>query len=258
MIRELASAIAASYRLAFSLFAGAVGLWLGAALFELLQHAVEWELGMFTRGDGIEAGFETQTRMTFGYLKAAALVVCFYLVPRFIYQDRKWRRVLSYDNALLKGVAVAAGTAGLSMAPSAGLTALAARIDLMDPALEFAWAQLIGFLLTIPLAALLPWSIGLIAGDNAMTFRKSVASMHRRWLWAFFLTLACMVPAIVPHYLLNDLAYGMPPAVVGLLLLLDSILVGFIALLFGSAYWTIYRFRVLDKQADTRVESRVR
>ena len=91
-----------------------------------------------------------------------------------------------------------------------------------------------------------------------MTFRKSVASMHRRWLWAFFLTLACMVPAIVPHYLLNDLAYGMPPAVVGLLLLLDSILVGFIALLFGSAYWTIYRFRVLDKQADTRVESRVR
>ena len=249
MIRELASAIAASYRLAFSLFAGAVGLWLAAALFELLQHAVEWELGMFTHGDGIEAGFETQTRMTFGYLKAGALVVCLYLVPRFMYQDRKWRRVLSYDNALLKGVAVAAGTAGLSIAPSAGLTALAARIDLMDPALEFAWVQLIGFLLTIPLAALLPWSIGLIAGENAMTFRKSAASMHRRWLWAFFLTLACMVPTFVPHYLLNDLAYGMPPAVVGLLLLLDSILVGFIALLFGSAYWTIYRFRVLDKQA---------
>ena len=163
--------------LAFSLFAGAVGLWLAAALFELLQHAVEWELGMFTRGDGIEAGFETQTRMTFGYLKAGAMVVCFYLVPRFMYQDRKWRRVLSYDNALLKGVAVAAGTVGLSMAPSEGLTALAARIDLMDPALEFAWAQLIGLMLTIPLAALLPWSIGLIAGDKRHDVPK-VGRLH--------------------------------------------------------------------------------
>ena len=122
---------------------------------------------------------------------------------------------------------------------------------------ELAWAQLLGLVLTIPVAALLPWSIGLIAGDPGMTFRKSVSSMRRRWIWALLLMFGCLVPATVLHYLLNYMAIGMPAPVVALLLLLDSVLVGLIALLMGCCYWSIYRFRVLASQPSSNVNAEI-
>ena len=79
-----------------------------------------------------------------------------------------------------------------------------------------------------------------------MTLRKSVSAMRRRWIWANLLILVCLLPTVIPHYVLNFIAYGASPAVVGTLLLLDSVLVGFIALLMGSSVWIIYRLRVLD------------
>ena len=248
MLRELGSATAFSYRMAGSLFVGAVSLWAGVAFFELTQHAVEWRLGMFTDGDRIEPGFELQTRMGFEILKVAAVLVCAYLVPRFLYLDREWKRVLRGDRWLLRGVFVAIGTGLLSLAAAEIPAVIESRVDVIGPEFEGVWIELSAWLLTIPLFALFPWSIGLIAGDHAMTLRKSVSAMHGRWIWATMLTLACLVPSLVPHLLLNHLAHGAPLAVTGLLLLLDSVLVGFIALLFGSVFWTMYRFRVLDPQ----------
>lgn len=51
---------------------------------------------------------------------------------------------------------------------------------------------------------------------------------------------------MIPHTALNLVAVGMAPAVAGTLLVLDSVLVGFMALVMGSTAWTIYRVRVLD------------
>ena len=255
MIRELANAINVCYRMAFSLFVGAVWLWLGVAFFELLQHAVEWHFGMFTIGDGIDPDSELKTRMVFGYLKIAALLVCAYLVPRFLYLDRDWKRVLRGDRWLLWGVIVVIGIGLLSFAPAEILSAIEARVDLIDPEFERLWIELGGFLLTIPIFAIYPWSIGLIAGDHSMTFKRSISAMHRRWIWALSLSLICVVPSLAPHYLLNHLAIGASPAAMASLLLLDSVLVGFIALLFGSFFWTIYRFRVLDAQPRNQVET---
>ena len=252
MIRELASAINVSYRTAFSLFVGVAWLWLAAAFFELVQHAVEWQLGMFTPGDGIDPGSEFQTRMAFGYLKAASVLICAYLVPRFLFLDRDWKRVLQVDRLLLRGIVVVAGTFALSLAPAEILSWIEARVDVIAGDFEVLWIQLGAFVLTIPMAALLPWGIGLIAGDQSMTFRRSVSAMHGRWIWAWMLPVFCVVPAVVPHFLLNDFAYGASPVVMGSLLLLDSVLVGFIALVMGCTFWAIYRVRVLDAQTGGR------
>lgn len=245
LIRELTAAIGVAYAEAFRLIFGAAGLWLGVAMIELLQHLVEWKLGMFTRGDGIEPGFEAQMRAGFGYFKVVALFVCSYLVPRFLYQGGRWQHVFSSDKSLLRGIAVAIATLGLSALPSAVLSAIAVWADVMVSDLAWVWVQLLGLLLTIPLIAIFPWSVGLIAGDHSMTFRRSVQAMRRRWFWGFLLLSCCFVPAVVAHYLLNDLAYGMTLVVAGPILILDSLLVGLIGLLMGTAYWTIYRFRVL-------------
>ena len=254
MIRELASAIKVSYRMAFNLFVGATWLWLGAAFFEMLQHAVEWQLGMFTPGDGIDPDSEFETRMVFGYLKVAAVLVCAYLVPRFLYLNRDWKQVLQGDIRLLGGVVVVFGTFGLGLAPAEILYLMEARVDVIGSEFETLWIELAGFVLTIPLAALYPWGIGLIAGDRSMTFRKSISAMHGYWIWALLLFLCCTVPALVPHFLLNDFAYGASPAIMGSLLLLDSVLVGLIALLLGCVNWTIYRFRVLNSLTGDHVE----
>ena len=219
---------------------------MGAALLELVQHAVEWNLGMFTPGDGIDAGSELRIWMGFGVAKGAGVLVCAYLVPRYLYQNRDWKRVLRSDKTLLKGIAVTIGTAALGMGIPEALTAIAIRLDVMDPSLAASWAQWIGLALMIPFMAVAPWGIGLIAGDHSMTLRKSISAMRRRWIWATLLIVVCFIPIAIPHFALIEISYGTSPAALAALLLLDSVVVGFTALVMGSSIWILYRMRVLD------------
>ncbi len=251
MINGLGGAIASSYRVAGGLFATALALWIGVALIELLQHAVEWRLGMFTPGDGIQAGTESRIRAGFGLTKVAAVMVCTYLVPRYLYQDRDWQRVGRLDRTFLRGVAVLAGVAVLDFAIPAAFARTVELVFAMDPGVAVMWGEWLGVVLTIPLMALSPWGIGLIAGDHAMTLRRSVRAMHRRWIWATLLMAACGIPPLVLHIALNDMAVGASPLALGTILLLDSVLVGFMALLVGSSIWTIYRIRVLEAASDS-------
>ena len=250
VIKGLGGAIVSSYRVACVLFMTASMLWIAVALLELLQHAVEWHLGMFAVGDGIEAGSEFRIRMGFGLAKVAAVMACTYLVPRYLYQDRDWKRVWRFDKTFLRGAAVVAGIAVLGSAVPVALTWAANLIYVMDAGVAAMWGQGIGLVLTIPFMALLPWGVGLIAGDHAMTLRKSVRAMHRRWIWATLLIVACAIPTLVRHVALNEMAVGTSPLVLGTILLLDSVLVGFIALILGSSTWTIYRMRVLEASRD--------
>ncbi len=95
--------------------------------------------------------------------------------------------------------------------------------------------------------AILPWGVGLIAGDHAMTFRRSLRAMRGRWFWAAFLMLGSPLVVMIPHAALNLVTVGAAPVVAGSLLVLDSVLVGFMALVMGSAGWIVYRVRVLDE-----------
>ncbi len=79
-----------------------------------------------------------------------------------------------------------------------------------------------------------------------MRLWKSIRPMRRRWIWATLLIFACSIPTVIPHLVLIETAYGTSPFVLETLLLLDSVLVGFIALILGSSLWVIYRMRVLD------------
>ena len=240
LISGLGAAIRDTYRTSFVLFGTAVGLWIGAAAAELVQHAVEWELGVFAADANIEAAMESDAYHAVGWAKVAAITLCGWLVPRYLYQERDWSRVLRLDRTLVKGVAVMAGVSGLPIVPVV-LTGGAGGI--LTAAL---WVQLVGLALTVPLMAVMPWGVGLVAGDHAMTFRKSVRAMRGRWFWAAFLMLGCPLLVMIPHAAMNLVAMGAAPIVGGTLLVLDSVLVGFAALVMGSAGWTIYRIRVVD------------
>lgn len=57
---------------------------------EGVQHIVEVCLGMFTPGDGLDAGRETTIRLSFGGLKALSVFVSIILTARFL--DRSLER----------------------------------------------------------------------------------------------------------------------------------------------------------------------
>lgn len=240
LIGGLGVAFRDTYRTSFTLFGTAVGLWIGAAAAELVQHAVEWELGVFAADADIEAAVESDVYHAAGWAKVAAVTLCGWLVPRYLYQERDWVRVLRLDRTLVKGIAVMAGVSGLPIVPTV-LAAGAGGVLTAAP-----WVQLVGLALTVPLMAVMPWGVGLVAGDGAMTFRKSVRAMRGRWFWGAFLMLGCPLLVMIPHAALNLVAIGAAPVVAGTLLVLDSVLVGFAALVMGSAGWTIYRIRVVD------------
>ncbi len=117
LFRGLGTAFRNTYRTSFVLFGTAVGLWIGAAAVELAQHAVEWELGLFAADASIEAALESDTYHAAGWAKVAAVTLCSWLVPRYLYQERDWRRVLRPDRTLVKGVAVMAGVSALPIVP---------------------------------------------------------------------------------------------------------------------------------------------
>ncbi len=248
MISGLGTAIGESYRTSIALFASATGLWIGVAALEALQHGVEWHLGMFASDDNIEAAVESPAYHSVGYMKVAAVTVCCYLVSRYLYQDRDWRRVLRADTTLLKGIAVVIGTQAVALGIPGALMATVAPVDATGPTLAGMLVSFVGFALMVPLMAVTPWGVGLIAGDQSMTLGKSIRAMRRRWIWATLLVLGCYVPVLIPHLALNMIAVGTsPPAIVlAALLLTDSVLTGFAALLLGSSYWIMYRTRVLD------------
>ncbi len=243
MISGLATAIRDSYRTGFALFWTAVGLWIGAAALEMVQHAVEWELGMFAADASPEMVVESPVYHAAGIAKVAAVTVCSWLVPRYLYQERDWRRALRPDGTMGKGLAVMACISGL---PILVPLALAAGVGGMETDGTLLWVQLTGVALMVPLMAFMPWGVGLIAGDHSMSLRRSVRAMRGRWFWATFLMLGCFLPLAIPHFMLNLVAIGASPFVAAMLLVLDSILVGFTALVLGSVGWMIYRIRVLD------------
>ena len=242
MISGLGTAIRETYRTSFVLFGTAVALWIGAAAVELVQHVVEWELGMFAADASLEAALESDAYRAAGWAKVAAVTLCSWLVPRYLYQERDWRRVLRPDRPLVKGLAVMAGVSGLPVVP----VVLVPGVAGMDPDTAVLWGQLAGLALTVPLMAFMPWGVGMLAGDASMTVGRSVRAMRGRWFWATFLMFGCALPLLIVHAALNLAAIGGAPLVAGTLLVLDSVLVGFVALVLGSAGWMIYRIRVLD------------
>ena len=242
MISGLGTAIRDTYGVSFVLFGTAVGLWVGAAVVELAQHVVEWELGMFAANASIEAAVESDAYRAAGWAKVAAVPLCSWLVPRYLYQERDWRRVFRPDWPLARGLAVMAGIGGLPIV----LPLLVSGVGGMDPDTAALWGLLAGLALTVPLMAVMPWGVGLLAGDASMTFAGSVRAMRGRWFWATFLMFGCALPLLIAHAALNLAAIGASPLVAGTLLVLDSVLVGFVALVLGSAGWMIYRIRVLD------------
>lgn len=197
---------------------------------EFIQHVVEIQLGMF--GDKAQrmAAGASPTRMAFGYIKVAGLVLAFLATARFwAARDRgaPWYRLSD----------IAWGRFALGFLLFGLLPVVPA---LFVSQIGKTNADIIGFAITIILLPALFLLLAGLFGDRMTTVR---AMWRRSWPWAV-LMVALLVLAFMPaqwlHGMNHKWAFGMDPAIVWALMIFDSILVGLLAGLTGTAFYLGY------------------
>lgn len=194
---------------------------------ELVQHVVEWRIGMFDGMAQAKAVGADPWRMGFGTVKVVGLILCGYWMPRFL----AGRGYLGAERA------VPAPSIPASYWPMLGLQVTLTMVGLWVPvALESAGVQSTGALLATffvvqTVLALLwsGWTATAPVGRDVLSPGASSRLMARRLPWAFAFWLLASLPPMTLHYALNYLAFGKAAALAWALILVDGLVVGFLA-----------------------------
>lgn len=231
VLRMIATAIAETYRLGGRTLVAAPLIVAIAVIPEFAQHVAEIGLGMFDSRAAFAALANDPTRWAFGYAKVAGLVLAILFTARFWALGSVRRALLVPPGALLR-ILLAIGVTMLAELPFEWL-----RGRGLAPAADIA-ALVVSALIQ---AGLLVWLIAALVEDRAVTLGTA---FMRRWPTALVIALLlalAFVPAQALHMANHRLALGQPDAVVWALMIFDSVLVGLLAALAGSALLAGYR-----------------
>jgi len=211
------------------------------AIPEFIQHVIEIRLGLFDSRQAFEAKALDPTRMAFGYIKIAGLVLTFLAAARFW-----WTREHGGHWANLKDVAWARLLIGLLL--FMGVPALA---ELFKSQIEPSLYQALVWGLSV---AILPMLFLLLAGLFGDRSTPASAMWRRAWPWLLLtalMTALAFAPTQWLHAMNHRWALGADPALLWALMIFDSVLVGLLAGLTGTAFHLGYSaFR--DQLESTR------
>lgn len=199
-----------------------------AAVFaiEFAQHVAEVHIGMYDSLAQASATEAHPLRMGFGYVKMLVLLLAAYPVTRF----------------------VATGDARFAMRGDGWRTFapfLALQILLTAAHLAFVPADqpgvfLAAFLASQLLAALLaPWAVAAAVGNSAIGLWRSVQIMAPQIVPAFAFMFLFMLPPMVLHYGFAAFALLGPPVLLWPALVLDSVLVVYLAAVLPVSGWIV-------------------
>lgn len=202
-----------------------------AALPEFAQHVAEIRLGMFGSADAFAALAMDPTRWTFGYGKIAGLFLSIFAAARFWAARAEGTRWWDLQTIAWRPLLLGLGLSALFSLP------LLAIAPIVSPDV-YQTANIAVTIATLPLLALM---IGGLLGDRAMT----VGGIYRSgWLRAIMIGVmffAVMLGLQPIHRLNHTLAMGASPIAVWALMVWDSLLVGTMAALAGTALHHGYR-----------------
>ena len=221
-------AILATYRLSGRMFWIAPAIVAIAVLPELVQHGAEMKLGMFASKEAFRALANDPTRWAFGYAKIAGLWLGILLTVRFLASEN-WRGVFRMPLRDLGRLVLAIGTTLL-----------------VDEALKRAGqavgaATAFGALSAFLQAGLTLYVVAIVASERTIDLRGAFWRFLPTSLLLTLLMAVAFVPAQALHTANHLLAMGRPMGVVGAIMLFDSLLVGLMATLIGSAMFVAVR-----------------
>lgn len=206
-------------------------LWLAPAVLALVvipefaQHVAEIRLGMFESVEQARSLQNDPTRWAFGYVKIAGLVLTFLAAARFWWtrdhSGRWWDiRDLAWSRLAL-GALIVFGVGSLP--------------ELFKGALDEQTVTILGIVMML---LTLPGLFILLAGLFADRATPLAAMWRRGWPW-LLLTAGLLVLAFLPaswlHSMNHRWAMGAGPAKLWGLMIWDSLLVGLLACLVGTA-----------------------
>lgn len=224
---------------------------------ELVQHLAEFNLGMFTARDGIEAGFETTVRLAFGAVKVMTIFIVILLAPRLWFYDfdlrrtlrPNWRNIRFFTIVVFANIFLSLFTEGLRNTINLFINTAS-----MPAALELAVKLSPDFFVTIASLFILLWFVAGLIGDFEMTIGRSIRLMSSRILWAIYIFVLSIGPLYALHYALNFGAKGKSISAVAGMLAVDSIVVGVLGAALGAYLYVVYRRSVASstpqKEAD--------
>ena len=211
-------------------------------LAEAVQHVAEYQLGMFTAGDGISAGRESTIRLAFGVVKIIAVLVVLMWTPRYWFHGRDIRRAFlpTVRNLKFLGIVVLAQVV-ISFVTDAAKAGTEAALTGWASQPWIAYAPLATQLLISILSLyILLWTIAGLLGDYSMAIRRSAVLMHGRFIRTIVVFAGGYAPLFALHYALNYGAMGQPPAIVAAMLVIDALVVGVLAVAMGNTLYVIY------------------
>lgn len=197
---------------------------------EFAQHVAEIQLGMFDGREQALAVADSPTRMAFGYVKVAGLVAAILASARFWWTRRAGRhwadpRGIAWGRFLL-GAALFMGIPALP-------ELVKGQVD------NWLYQTLVWGLSLI----MLPMAFLMLAGLFGDRDTPVSAMWRRAWPW-LLLTVVLLVLAFAPaswlHQMNHRWAMGADPVVVWALMIFDSLLVGLLAGLTGTAFYLGY------------------
>ena len=229
-LKRAGQALARLYPLGLSMLWKAPLVLALVVLPELIQHVVEIRIGMFDSRERFMALANDPTRMAFGYVKIAGLVLTFLAAARFW-----WTR--EHGGHWANPKEVAWGRLLLGLLLFAGIPSLA---ELAKPHVDAWLYQTLASGLSLVMLPMLFLTLAGLFGDRA----TPVSAMWRRaWPWLLLTTLLAVLafgPAQWLHGMNHKGALGAAPALVWVLMIFDSLVVGLLAGLTGTALYLGY------------------
>lgn len=216
---------------------------------ELIQHLIEWRIGMFGSVAQAEALADHPARMGMGYVKFAALLLVGLWLSRYIHGggDRYVTRtvgvrtIAAYIPVIAVFLALDFGQGALK--PWTSVYALGQAGSIIAGIGLF----LLGSILQVLLAG---WRVGVALDDRRMRFLASIRKSLPVLFPGLLLYFVVFLPLLVIHEILNlgIILSGQGPAMWALIVA-DSLFVGLIAAALWSVFHAAYR-RALEKAGE--------
>lgn len=219
------TALKATYRDSFAFLLACPLLALVPVVVELAQHWAEVHIGMYDSIAAAKAVENHPLRMAFGFVKVLGLVVPGYWVTRFL----AWRDPASAGRWDGRAVALFGGFVAFQAVNTALQLFVLPRSGAAT-AIAFVVGAIVG-------ALLVAWAAAAPLGNAAIGPLASIRIMAPRLVWTIVFMLVAMLPLMIPHYALAAAAILGPKPLLWPLLVLDALLVGWLAALIVASGW---------------------
>ncbi|WP_324829192.1 hypothetical protein [Qipengyuania zhejiangensis] len=222
--------IGAIYRSSWSFAKACPWLFAIPAAVEFAQHIVEMNGGMYNGKAGALAAESDPLRMQFGYAKTLALLLPGYWFTRYVLFGHDARRAVRVEWPAFPLWLILFAVNAAFMAWSLFGTPL---VELAGLAGDTAQQASIAVAMAVQVAAiyLTAWLVAWPLGNSRIGPLQSAGIMHGSFWYAVALSVAGILPLMAVHYGLGIAPIlWLPPALDWAAMVLDSLVVGFLAL----------------------------